>query len=87
MTDNTPTRDGDGRFTPQVDDEEILDAVRDLELAGTADVGEAVGLARQNADYRLRRLEEAGCVDRQKIGPTLVWSIADGDSTEEGGES
>jgi predicted transcriptional regulator len=87
MPDGTPERDEDGQFTARVPDEEILDAVRDLEPAGTADVGEAVGLARQNADYRLRRLEEAGCVDRQKIGPTLVWSIADGDSTEPGGES
>lgn len=73
-------------FSPQVPDEEILDAVRDLELAGTVDVGEAVGLARQNAGYRLRRLEEAGRVDRAEVGSALVWSVP-GDSTEEGGES
>jgi hypothetical protein len=84
MPGDTPERDDDGQFTPQVPDEEILDAVRDLELAGTVDVGEAVGLRRQNAGYRLRRLAEAGRVNRSKVGGALVWSVPDGDSTEEG---
>jgi hypothetical protein len=84
---DTPERDGEGKFTPKVPDEEILDAVRDLEPAGTADVGEVVGLARQNAGYRLQRLAEAGRVSRSKVGGSLVWSLPDDDSTEEGGES
>jgi len=86
MRGDTPERDDDGQFTARVPDEEILDAVRDLEPTGTVDVGEAVGLRRQNAGYRLRRLEEAGRLDSMKIGGALVWSVPD-DSTEEGGES
>ena len=86
MPDGTPERDEDGQFSEQVPDEEILDAVRDLELAGTVDVGEAVGLRRQNAGYRLRRLAEAGRVNKSKVGGALVWSLPD-DSAEEGGES
>jgi predicted transcriptional regulator of viral defense system len=87
MPGDTPERDDDGQFTARVPDEEILDAVRDLEPTGTVDVGEAVGLRRQNAGYRLRRLEEAGRLDSVKIGGALVWSVPDGDSTEEGGKS
>ncbi len=86
MPGDTPERDEDGQFTARVPEEEILDAVRDLEPVGTVDVGEAVGLRRQNAGYRLRRLEEAGRLDRVKVGGALVWSLPD-DSTEEGGES
>jgi hypothetical protein len=78
MPESTRERNSDGQFTTKVSAAEILDAVADLEPAATADVGEAVGLARQNADYRLRQLEERGRVDRQKVGGSLVWSRADG---------
>lgn len=77
MTDSTPERDESGQFTAEVSDEELLGAVGELEPAGTVDVGEAVGLARQNADYRLRRLEERGRVESRKIGGALVWSRVD----------
>ena len=43
MPGDTPERDEDGQFTARVPEEEILDAVRDLEPVGTVDVGEAVG--------------------------------------------
>ena len=69
-------RDNSGRFKPEVSDDEILEAVREHEPAGTSEVGEAVGLARQNADYRLRRLEEEGEVRSKKVGHSLIWLLS-----------
>lgn len=71
-------RDDSGRYSPSISDETILEAVAEREPAGTAEVGDMVGLARQNADYRLRKLEERGKVTKKKIGRTLAWSLADG---------
>jgi predicted transcriptional regulator len=68
-------RDSSGRFKPEVSEKEILEAVREHEPAGTGEVGEAIGLARQNADYRLRRLEEEGEVESKKVGRSLVWML------------
>ena len=78
---NERDRDSSGRFKPEVSDEEILDAVRDHEPAGTSEVGDAVGLARQNADYRLRQLRYAGRVESKKVGRSLVWTLS-GDESE-----
>jgi DNA-binding Lrp family transcriptional regulator len=69
-------RDNQGRFTPQYPEEEILEAVHDHAPATTTEVAEAVGFARQNADYRLRQLEESGEVRSKKVGPSLVWMLA-----------
>jgi len=70
-------RDSSGRFKPEVSDKEILDAVRKHTPAGTSEVAESVGLARQNADYRLRQLQDEGCVKSKKVGRTLVWTVAE----------
>ena len=78
---NERDRDSSGRFKPEVSDEEILDAVRNHEPAGTSEVGDAVGLARQNADYRLRQLRDAGRVESKKVGRSLVWTLS-GDESE-----
>jgi len=69
-------RDSSGRFEATVSDEEILEAVREHEPAGTSEVGDAVGLARQNADYRLRNLRDEGRVESKKVGRSLVWSTS-----------
>jgi predicted ArsR family transcriptional regulator len=65
-----------GQYERTVSDEEILAAVREHQPAGTAEVGNEIGLARQNADYHLRRLEEGGHVSKKKVGPALVWMLA-----------
>jgi len=70
-----------GQFTPQYDDEEILDAVRDHEPAGTSEVADALGCTTQNADYRLRKLRDAGRVESKKVGRSLVWTLS-GDEPE-----
>ena len=74
---NMGERDNQGRFTPKYTEEEILDAVRDHAPASTTEVAQAVGFARQNADYRLRQLEERGEVRSKKVGPSLVWMPTD----------
>lgn len=66
-------RDNSGRYTAKYAEEDILAAVREHAPAATSEVAEAVGFARQNADYRLRRLAGEGKVQRKKVGPTLVW--------------
>lgn len=69
-----------GGIHPQ---EDYLEAVEANEPASTRAVAESVGVTRQGADYRLRRLEEAGKVESTKIGGSLAWSLATGDGTNE----
>lgn len=69
-----------GQFTPQYDDEEILDAVRDHEPAGTSEVADALGCTTQNADYRLRKLRDAGRMESKKVGRSLVWTLSTDES-------
>jgi predicted transcriptional regulator len=76
MGESDRPRNERGQYERQVSDEEILDAVRTNEPAGTTEVGEAVGLARQNVDYHLRRLADEGRVSKKKVGPALVWMLA-----------
>lgn len=75
MTESKRERTAEGTYAPQVTDEEIITAVGENEPAGTTEIGEAVGLARQNADYRLRKLEGQGKVRKKKIGRTLAWLL------------
>jgi len=69
-------RDERGRFQREHDDEEYLRAVADREPAGTGEIADAVGVTRQNADHRLRRLEDRGTVGSKKIGNSLAWFLA-----------
>ena len=61
-------------------DEEFLDAVRRHNPAGTSEVAEAVGCTTQNADYRLRQLEDMARVESKKVGRSLVWTLPGGES-------
>lgn len=56
---------------------EYLTAVREHEPASTSEVAEAVGVTRQGADSRLRRLEDEGLVTSTKIGNSLAWALSD----------
>ena len=67
-------RNEGGRFEPEYTDEVVLDAVRKHEPAGTKEVADELGIARQSADYRLRRLLDEGRVSKKKVGNSLVWS-------------
>lgn len=70
-------RDDRGRFGPEHSDREFLVAVADREPAGTSEVAEVVGVSRQNADQRLRTLEDRGAVTSKKIGNSLAWSLSE----------
>jgi len=78
MTENQ--RDDHGRFAPEYTDEEFLDAVRRHNPAGTSEVAEAVGCTTQNADYRLRQLEDMARVESKKVGRSLVRTLPGGES-------
>lgn len=56
-------------------DDEYLDAVREHDPAATSEVADAVGVARQSADYRLRKLEGQGKVASKRIGNSLAWTV------------
>lgn len=74
-------RDSHGRYTPEHDDTDVVAAVREHTPAATSEVADELGIARQSADYRLRKLADAGRVRRKKIGASLVWSaVEEGDA-------
>lgn len=58
-----------------IDNETILDAVRERQPATTTEIGEVVGIARQSAGYRLRQLEETGEVRCKKVGQARIWML------------
>jgi predicted transcriptional regulator len=70
-------RDTQGRFTQRHSDAEVLEAVRAHEPAATSEVADELGIVRQSADYRLRRLQEEDRVASKKIGASLVWFLTD----------
>jgi len=59
------------------EDSDFVNAVRKHEPATTAEVAEEVGISRQGADYRLRQLEDRGCVESKKPGHDLIWMSAE----------
>jgi len=73
-------RNGKGRFTAEYHDEAFLATVTEHEPATTTEVADAIGCVRQNADYRLRRLRDAGKVASKKAGPSVVWMLSGNES-------
>lgn len=57
---------------------EYVEAVREFEPATTAEVASEVGVTRQGADYRLRRLESDGLVRSKLAGNSLIWFVGEG---------
>jgi predicted transcriptional regulator len=68
-------RNEGGQFEPEYTDEEVVEAVAENEPAGTTEVADELGIARQSADYRLRRLLDDERVSKKKVGNSLVWSV------------
>lgn len=71
-------RDERDKYERDHDDREYLTAVADHEPAGTTEIAEAIGVTRQNADRRLRALEEEGAIRSKKVGNSLAWTLAEG---------
>lgn len=77
-------RDERGHFQREHSDQEFLQAVADCGPAGTTEIAEVVGVTRQNADQRLRRLEADEKVTSKKIGNSLAWRLAEGQFVAKG---
>lgn len=63
--------------TPEHTNVGVLKAIWKHESAGTREVADEFGIARQSADYRLRELLDEGCVVKQKNGNSLAWFVAE----------
>lgn len=70
-------RDEQGRVEPRREDDEVIDAVCEHEPAATKEVAEELDMARQSADYRLRKLEDEGRVESKMVGNSLVWMVVE----------
>lgn len=73
-------RDKDGNFTTRVSDDEIVTFVRETKRCTTAKVADEFYDSPQGADYRLRKLKDAGRVENEKVGRTNVWHAVDGEN-------
>jgi len=56
---------------------EYIAAVERQSPASTKEVADAVGVTRQGADYRLRKLESEGKIRGEMVGNSLVWMPAE----------
>lgn len=68
-------RNEGGQFETEYTNEEVMEAVAENEPASTTEVADELGIARQSADYRLRRLLDDERVSKKKVGNSLVWSV------------
>jgi predicted ArsR family transcriptional regulator len=59
-----------------VTDDELVSVVETHQPAATNEVADAVGLTRQGVHKRLRQLVDDGRLDKQMIGNSLAWSVA-----------
>ena len=70
------TRDeSTGQFAGEVTADDVVAAVRAHDPAATSEIGDELGVSRQAADRRLRRLRDDGRVSSKKIGASLVWFL------------
>ena len=57
-------------------EETYLAAIKENAPATTKEIADSVGVTRQGADYRLRKLEEEGRVSSDLVGNTLIWTVS-----------
>lgn len=67
-------RDDGGRFAESVTDQDILKVFDRIEapFLTAAELGEELGITRQAANYRLKRMHEDGLVGRKEAGARSV---------------
>lgn len=78
MTDSdrgSESRDESGRWNPEFEDDDFIDAVDSLAVAGTQNVSTEVGCSYDLAYRRLKQLEEDGTVVSEKVGGSFVWLL------------
>lgn len=66
-----------GQFTPEVSDENFLDAVDSKGGVTSSDVADAVGCKYRTAHKRLNDLKDEGKVTSRKVGNSFLWMLAD----------
>lgn len=81
MSQQEVDRDSHGRFRSKHSKDDVIAAVREHAPAATSDVADELGIARQSADYRLRKLADSGRVRQKKIAASLVWSVDEEDES------
>jgi predicted ArsR family transcriptional regulator len=64
-----------GEWEPTASEQEVIEAIKKHSPAATSEVADEIGMTRQGADARLRRLHEAGVVEKKKIAAALVWFV------------
>ena len=65
--------DQTNRFRRTYTDEDFLEAVRELEIAGTSEVSEIVGCSTENARVRLNQLVDRGELEKRKVGKRNIY--------------
>lgn len=77
-------RDDTGRFSEKVSERDILAAfaAADEPVLTAPDLADRLEMSRQAVTYRLKRMQEAGLVDRMKAGANAVvwWATGDDES-------
>jgi len=73
-----PRRDDEtGKYTSEFSHESFVEALTKLDTATTSDVANYVGCSYDLAYRRLLEFFEEGLVERQKIGGSFVWRLAE----------
>ena len=72
-------RDKDsGEYTETYPDRDFIKIIDELEgMAGTSEISDKVGCTHRTAYTRLRSIEDEGLIRSQKVGNTLVWTLAE----------
>ncbi|MUV85329.1 transcriptional regulator [Natronomonas sp. CBA1123] len=64
-----------GKFTETYPPRDFLNALEELNSAGTSEIAESVGCDRRTAYLKLQSLEEEGKVQSRKVGNALLWKL------------
>ena len=67
--------DESGKFTEEYPVEEFIEAIGELDSAGTTDIADYIGCDRRTAYLKLQALDEDGKVESQKVGNALLWRL------------
>ena len=65
--------DETGQFAADVTDDELLEAVENVDHPTTSNIAEGVGLKHRSVYDRLEKLEGEEEVEREKVNPRLVF--------------
>jgi predicted ArsR family transcriptional regulator len=66
-----------GLYASQYSTDTIIETLERGEMIGTQDVADALGCVYDTAYKRLRKLEDEGRVESQKVANTRIWDLAD----------